>query len=53
MQVIVEFVFIQVRIIIVVFRVLLKTFLEKVYLLYSLVSGVYHNELRQMSVVHK
>ena len=49
MQVIVEVVFFQVRIIDVVFQVLLKTFLEKFYLLYSLVSclGVCHNELRQ------
>ena len=47
MQVILEFVFFQVRIIDVVFRVLLKTFLEKFYFLYSLLSGVNHDELRQ------
>ena len=50
MQVIVKFVFFQVRIIDVVFQVLLKTFLEKFYILYSLVSclGVCHTELRQI-----
>ena len=37
MQVIVEFVFFQVRIIDVVFQVLLQTFFEKLYLLYSLI----------------
>ena len=49
MQVIVEFVFLQVRIIDVVFQVLLTTFLEKFYILYNLISclGVCHNELRQ------
>ena len=46
---IVKFVFFQVRIIDVVFQVMLKTFLEKIYFLYNLVSclGVFHSELRQ------
>ena len=49
MQVIVELVFFQVRIIDVVFKVLLKTFLEKFYLYYSLVSCLrgYHSEVHQ------
>ena len=47
MQGIVEFVFFQICIIDVVCQVLLKTFLEKFYFLYCLVSclGVFHNEL--------
>ena len=48
-QVIIKFVFFRVRIIDVVFRVLIMTFLEKFCLLYNLVSylGVCHNGLRQ------
>ena len=49
MQVIVKFVCVRVRIVDGVFRVLFKTFLEKFYLLYSLITclGVCHSELRQ------
>ena len=48
-QVIIKFVFFQVRIIYAVFRVLIMTFPEKFCLMYNLISylGVCHNELRQ------